>query len=64
MTLQMKYDEKYEQGMEQGIKQGKREGKLEGAVLTLDELGYSISEIAQRLNQREDTVLKILKSQD
>ena len=57
MTLQMKYDEKFEEGMERGIEQG----KLQGAILTMDELGYSVSEIAERLNQKEEKVLEILK---
>lgn len=54
MTLQMKYDEKFEEGMEQG--------KLQGAIFTLDELGYSVSEIAKKLNQNEEKVLEILET--
>lgn len=72
MTLQMKYDEKFEEGiergrqegMEQGMRRGKQEGRLEGAVYTLNELGYSISEIAKKLNQKEDKVLEILRPTD
>ncbi|MBO4998749.1 MAG: Rpn family recombination-promoting nuclease/putative transposase [Lachnospira sp.] len=61
MTLQMKYDEKFEEGMECGIEQGIERGKLQGAILTMDELGYSVSEIAERLNQKEEKVIEILK---
>lgn len=60
MTLQMKYQEKFEEGVEQGLEQG----RIEGVVLTLHELGYSVSEIAQKLNQKEEKVLEILDSTD
>lgn len=56
MTLQMKYDEKFEEG--------RQEGKLEGCILTLDELGYSVSEIAEKLNQKQEKVFEILNSKD
>ncbi|MBO4998950.1 MAG: Rpn family recombination-promoting nuclease/putative transposase [Lachnospira sp.] len=56
MTLQMKYDEKFEEG--------RQEGKLEGRILTLDELGYSVSEIAEKLNQKQEKVFEILNSKD
>ena len=52
MTLQMKYQEKIEQG------------RLEGSIITLHELGYSVSEIARKLNLEEEKVLEVLDSEE
>lgn len=52
--------ERYREGLEQGISQGISQGKLEGSITTLYELGYSVSEIAKKLNQEEEKVLEIL----
>lgn len=42
------------------VEEQKEQGRLEGSIFTLYELGYTISEIAEKVNQEEEKILKIL----
>ena len=53
-------EEGFEEGRTEGIQEGRQEGILKGRVLTLYELGYTVSEIAEKLAHEEEEILKML----
>jgi len=50
-----------EKGLEKGLEKGKVEGKLEGKIEMLRELGFTITEICQKLGMTKPDVEKYFK---
>lgn len=50
-----------DKAMNEGRLEGRTEGKIVGAVITLNEEGYTVEEIAKRKNISKEEVERILK---
>ena len=54
-------DKAMNEGRLEGRLEGRTEGKIVGAVITLNEEGYTVEEIAKRKNISKEEVERILK---